>query len=289
MRRIAGVCLVAGAAALLAGGRGPDVPAGTLSLGEVRWEAGSPGVEVGMASIRAAGEGRWTHVVMLRLDPASVQLELATHLDPTLSHGIWTIDDAPATALAAFNGGQFNSIWPWGWTVMDGIELRPPGVGPLSQAVVEDSSGRVRFIPPDSIASVRAAGGVRTALQSYPALLVGDAEVPAALTAAGSPVGINHRDARLALGQLRDGRLLVFLTRFDGLGEAAGAIPLGLTLAETAELLRSAGAVRAVALDGGISAQLLVRDAAGGARAWRAWRKVPLGILVHPRDTMNGR
>jgi hypothetical protein len=289
MRRIAGASLVAGAAALLAGGRGPEASAGTVSLGKVRWEASSPGVEVGMASIRAAGEGRWTRIVLLRLDPASVRLELATHLDPTLSHGIWTIDDAPATALAAFNAGQFNTIWPWGWTVMDGIELRPPGVGPLSQAVVEDSAGRVRFIPPDSIPAARAAGGVRTAIQSYPSLLVGDAEIPAELTAPGSPVGISHRDARLALGQLRDGRLLVFLTRFDGIGEAGESIPFGLTLAETAELLRSAGAVRAVALDGGISAQLLIRGAAGGAHAWRAWRKVPLGILVHRRDNMNGR
>jgi len=196
---------------------------------------------------------------------------------------VWTVDSAPATALAAFNAGQFSGIAPWGWTVMDGVELRPPGSGPLSQAVAVDSAGGVRFLPPDSIAAVRAAGGIELAFQSYPALLVGEGEVPAALTTPGSGVGITHRDARLAICHLADDRLLVLLTRFDGLGEAGGPIPFGLTLAETARLLRDEGCRRAVALDGGISAQLAVRAPAGDWQAWRGWRKVPLGVLVEGR------
>src|SRR6185437_8179626 len=54
--------------------------------------------------------------------------------------------------------------------------------------------------------------------QSYPTLLEGDGGVPAPLRAPASgtaAVDLGHRDARLALGNLRDGRLLVVLTRFD--------------------------------------------------------------------------
>jgi hypothetical protein len=282
-RRLAGGVVLAAAATVLVGGGGAAAPAGGLSLGPVRWDRTASGVEVATTRLTAPGEGRWTRVILLRLDPALIRLDLAIHLDAGLSTGIWTVGDAPAIALAAFNAGQFNGIAPWGWTVMDGIELRPPGVGPLSMAMVEDSTGAVRFVPPDSIAAARALGRVRTALQSYPALLVGAGEIPQALTDPGSGIGIMHRDARLALGQLGDGRLLVLLTRFDGIGEVGNAIPLGLTLRETAELLRSLGVQRAVALDGGISAQLLVRDGARGATVWRGWRKVPLGILVAAR------
>ena len=269
-----------GGALLLFTGAGGRAPA---TAGVTRWRAVRPGVELGDRTVAAAGEGRWTELRLLRLDPARVRLRLQPRLSAGFDQGVWTVDSAPATALAAFNAGQFSGIAPWGWTVMDGVELRPPGSGPLSQAVAVDSAGGVRFLPPDSIAAVRAAGGIELAFQSYPALLVGEGEVPAALTTPGSGVGITHRDARLAICHLADGRLLVLLTRFDGLGEAGGAIPFGLTLAETARLLRDEGCRRAVALDGGISAQLAVRAPAGDWQAWRGWRKVPLGVLVEGR------
>ncbi len=60
-------------------------------------------------------------------------------------------------------------------------------------------------------------------------------------------------------------------------------MPFGLTLAETAHLLQEQGCRRAVALDGGISSQLLVREADGRERAWRGWRKVPLGLVFDER------
>jgi len=282
MRRFGLISILAGTATLLAAGRSAR-HAESPALGKLRWETPHAGFALGTATLAAGGEGRWTRVILLRLDPAVARLELATHLNPELTTGAWTVDDAPGRALAAFNAGQFSGIAPWGWTVMNGLELRPPGTGPLSVAVIADTAGHVRLVPPDSIAAARAAGGVATAFQSYPALLVGNAQIPAQLTTEGQGVAVHHRDARLALGQLADGSLLVLLTRFDGVGEVGGAIPLGLTLAETAELLRSLGVVRAVALDGGISAQLMVRDEDGSARAWHAWRKVPLGVLVAVR------
>lgn len=247
------------------------------------WEEVRPGVELATAPWRAPGVGRWTRLVLLRLDPAAQRLRLDVGLSADLRDPDWSVKRAPARAVAAFNAGQFSGIAPWGWTVREGRELRPPGVGPLSMAVVEDSLGRIRFVPVDSIASVRGQGGVRTAIQSYPTLLEGNGVIPAPLMGPGLGVDTRHRDARLALCALADGKLLVLLTRFDGLGEVGQGIPFGLTLRETAEILRQQGCVRAVALDGGISAQLLVRDSAGGERAWPGWRKVPAGILVEPR------
>ena len=291
MRRAPLGHLLAGASLFFSGAAGTGAsggPPGGMERGldtraEATWEAVAPGVELGSLSIRGQGEGRWTRVILLRMDPDAVRLRLASRLNPEFTQGAWTVEAAPPGAIAAFNAGQFSGIVPWGWTVMDGLEIRPPGVGPLSTAVVMDSAGAVRFVPPDSIGEVRARGGVAMAFQSYPSLLVNDGEIPAALTTAGQGVGITHRDARLALCQLGDGRLLTLLTRFDGLGAVGESIPFGLTLAETANLLRRQGCRRAVALDGGISAQLAVRTDTEGWRAWQGWRKVPLGLVVERR------
>jgi exopolysaccharide biosynthesis protein len=151
--------------------------------------------------------------------------------------------------------------------------------------VVVDGAGRVRVVEADSVAALRATrGAVVEAVQSYPTLLVGDGEVPRALRADAEAIDLAHRDARLAIGELRDGRVLVALTRFDALGATLGAVPLGLTVPETAALMGALGCRRAVMLDGGISAQLAVRHADGERRAWSGLRRVPLGIVAMPRD-----
>ncbi len=275
--------LTALAGALLAfGGGRTDGPASRPN-GAVAWTVIRPGLEQGSLRIAAPGEGRWTRIVLLHIDPARYRLRVDTRLSADFSSAVWTVDSAPPQAVAAWNAGQFNGIAPWGWTVMDGLELRPPGSGPLSMAVVADSAGRISLVGPDSIEALRGAGGIATAFQSYPALLIGRGEVPAQLTTADRGVNVAHRDARLAMGVRADGSLLVLLTRFDGLGEAGGPIPFGLTLAETASLLKDQGAVRAVALDGGISSQLLLRAPAGPDQAWRGWRKVPLGVVLEAR------
>jgi hypothetical protein len=43
------------------------------------------------------------------------------------------------------------------------------------------------------------------------------------------------------------------------------------------------GCRRAVMLDGGLSAQLLLRDADGTAHRWDGLRRVPLGLVAMPR------
>jgi hypothetical protein len=250
--------------------------------GSVRWRASAPGVEWGETTLAGDGEAWRLRLVLVRLDPARVRLGLARAVRDGGTLGAWSVDSVPPAALAGLNAGHFDGGDPWGWTVRDGVELRPPGHGPLSMALVADTAGRVRLVPADGIAAVRARGGVALAVQSYPALLRGDGEVPPQLAAPGRGVDVEHRDSRLAVGELRDGRILLALTRFEGLGGVLEELPFGPTAPEMAAVMGALGCRQAVLLDGGLSGQLLLRERGGGVRAWRGMRRVPLGVLVFP-------
>jgi hypothetical protein len=50
-----------------------------------------------------------------------------------------------------------------------------------------------------------------------------------------------------------------------------------------AAFMGALGCARAVMLDGGISAQMQLRDSAGVLQRWAGWRRVPMGMLVLPR------
>jgi hypothetical protein len=113
-------------------------------------------------------------------------------------------------------------------------------------------------------------------------MLLQDGVVPASLREAGMGVDVAHRDARLALGTLADGRVVIALTRFDALGESLGRVPFGLTSAEMAAVMGALGCRQALLLDGGISGQLMVREADGSARSWPGTRSVPLGLVGRP-------
>ena len=162
-----------------------------------------------------------------------------------------------------------------------GREVLRPQYAPLAGAVAVDGAGRVRVVPPDSVEAVRAGGGIREAFQSYPMLLE-QGTIPEPLRAPGLGVMLDHRDARLALGTLDDGRVVIALTRFDALGEGLGRIPFGLTSPEMAAVMGALGCRQAVLLDGGISGQLLLRDSSE-TRTWSGIRRVPLGLVARVR------
>lgn len=245
----------------------------------VTWRAGAAGVEWGELRLRGPSEAWRTRIVVARLDPRRVALSLATAFDGDVR---WNIGDAPPDAAVALDAGQFRGSLPWGWVVTGGRELLKPEFAPLAGAVVIDSAGTVTLVPPDDVAAERARGRAREAFQSYPMLLQ-DGVVPAPLVTPGLGVEVDHRDARLALGTLADGRVVVALTRFDALGETFGRVPLGLTSAEMAAVMGALGCRQALLLDGGASGQLLVRDADGSPRTWPAVRRVPLGLVGRAR------
>jgi exopolysaccharide biosynthesis protein len=229
-----------------------------------------------------SGTGSWrTRIVAVRVDPARLRFRLRARLegvDPA-----WSVDRAPAGAVLAVNAGQFNGITPWGWVVMDGEEMRPPGSGPLSVAIAWDREGRVHWLAPGEIERERARGRMVEAFQSFPVLMDESGRVPRPIREPGLGVDVAHNDTRLAIGMGADGHLVVAITRFNGLGPISPAVPLGLTLSQMADVMRELGCVRAVSLDGGVSAQLLL-NANGTRQVWRAWRSVPLGLVAESRQ-----
>jgi len=263
-------------------------------LSALRWTAASAGMAWAELPLRGDGEAWRTRAIIVRIDPHRVRFRLDTafvHQRDANGYSTrlarWQTTSAPATSILAVNAGQFATTLlgtlPWGWVLLQGREWRPPGIGPLSSAVVIDSAGSVRLLDPAALASPARALGVAYAFQSFPALLTGDGDVPAALRDGASGVDLTHRDARLALGVRRDGSVVLVLTRFDAFGRVLGAVPFGLTTPEMAALMGALGCARAVMLDGGISAQLQLRDARGALQAWPGWRRVPLGLVVLPR------
>ena len=252
-----------------------------LSVPELQWQASAPGMERAGFEIQVDPSLWHTRVVVLRLDPTQFRFRLRGRLRGQAPD--WTVDRAPVTATLAMNIGLYSGIAPWGWTVVGGQEVRAPGHGPLSTAIAWDAAGRMRWLAPEEIAPARAAGDVVEAFQSYPTLLDEDGNVPEPLRTRGLGVDVDHRDGRLAIGQLDDGHVLIAMTRFYALGEQSPALPIGLTLEEMAVVMRDLGCRRAVALDGGISAQLMVREG-DRTRTWHGWRAVPFGLIAEPRN-----
>ena len=251
--------------------------------GAVEWRPLAPGVAWGELRLSGDREAWRIRAILVRLDPARVRLETRSLQRADGRPLRWSVDSAPAEALVALNAGQFTSSGPWGWLVTRGKERRAPGAGPLAPALVVDTAGAVELVPPDSIDATRGDAAVREAFQSYPSLLDGDGDIPRPLREAGQGVDLEHRDARLALGLDRENRLLLAITRFEGLGGVLSNLPFGLTTPEMAALMGALGCRRAMLLDGGISSQLLLRLPDGESRAWRGLRNVPLGLVVFPR------
>jgi hypothetical protein len=250
--------------------------------GAVGWRPAAAAMERGELRLAGSGEAWRLKVVLVRFDPARLRLELVEANREGGTLAAWSLDDTPRDAVLAFNAGQFTGGVPWGWLVRGGRIEQPAGTGALSMAFCVLSSGEVRFVPTAAIPSLPN-GIVAEAFQSYPALLRGDGDVPSALATAGLGVDLEHRDTRLAIGELRDGRWLVALTRFAVAGDALGALPFGPTVPEMAAVMGALGCRRAVMLDGGISAQLAVREPGGGLLRWRGLRDVPLALVAYPR------
>lgn len=247
-------------------------------LGAVQWRPGQPGVEWAELPIAGRGEARAIKLVIARIDPAATRLELVWGLDRSGDRPAWTIARAEGAAVA-LNAGMFVDALPWGWVVLDGRERLAPGTGPLSSALVGLRDGSLAWVDGDDVSAWRARDDLAFAFQSYPTLLTADGRVPTALLVPGA-INLEHRDARLALGLDRDGRLLVVMTRLDASLPGLDRLPFGLTVPEMAAVMGALGARQAMLLDGGISAQLAVTDAGGAVQRWAGLRKVPLGLVV---------
>jgi len=262
----------------------PSLPVGIsrrhLDLARaLAWRTLRPGVQLAELELRAGAIGIPVHALVLRVDQRRVKFALQLRSETNGMTGAWRVDSMPADAVFGMNAGQFKETGPWGWLLLDGESRREPGRAPLAASVGIDSVGHLRFLPSGA---EHETAGLRFGFQSFPRLL-DSGRVPRQL---GDPALVDrgHRDARLVLAAARDGTVMFILTRFGGLGAVAGRVPIGLTTPESLVLAIALGAHDAVMLDGGISGQLLVRDSAGVAMAWRGMRSVPLGLIARAAD-----
>jgi hypothetical protein len=248
----------------------------------VRWKRAAGGVETAELQLAGTGEAWRTRLVLVRLDVTQLSFALDT-ASTRDGHPAWKISRAPRNAVFAMNAGQFRTTFPWGQVVLGGRQVLPPERGPLAMTFAVDSSGAVHWrFDGDAVTP-----HVAWAFQSYPVILRGR-EVPAALRTSDGGLDVAHRDARLALGRLPDGSLLVALTRFEGLGPAFGSVPFGLSVPEMAAVMGALGTVDAVLLDGGISAQLVAGE--GSTRiAMQGWRDVPLALIARASARASAR
>ena len=240
------------------------------------------GVDYSEIHLAGSGEAWRTRAILVRIDPRVITPQLITITRDAGTLGGWSIDSASSSAVVALNAGQFKAGTPWGWLVRNGVEESQPGTGPLSMAVVEEQGRGLRLLSIDSVAAIRSRGKVISAFQSYPTLLESGGLVPLALQKADGGVDIEHRDSRLAIGELRDGRIIIVLTRFEALGGALSELPFGPTIPEMSALMGALGCTKAVALDGGISGQMMVR-LSNGTKSWKGLRRVPLGLVFFSR------
>jgi hypothetical protein len=254
-----------------------------LLAARLRLRPGAAGIAWGELLLAGSAEAWRTRVVVAVIDPARVRFVLDTAY---AGHApAWRVARAAADTNVVFavNAGQFVQTLPWGWVVLDGAPYLARGAGPLVTSVVVDAQGGVHWEHGGEPLRAAAPSGVAYAFQSYPTLLR-DGAVPPPLQAADRGIDVGHRDARLAIGRLADGRLVVAMTRFDGLGAALERLPFGLTVPEMAAVMGALGARDAVMLDGGISAQLMVRERTGRPRVWAGLRAVPLALVARAKS-----
>jgi uncharacterized protein YigE (DUF2233 family) len=248
----------------------------------VQWRAAASGVEWSDIALAGTGEAWRTRLIVARFSAATVSLYLDTAF--TTAHAQdWSLERAPENALLAVNAGQFEVTMPWGWVVLNGHRWLSPQHGPLSAALAQDSNGTLFWLRGNEVAQFAAKRqGIRWAFQSYPVLL-SRSVVPEPLRGRGRGIDVVHRDARVAICLDHTDRIIVAITRFDAIGQSLGFLPFGLTTPEMAGIMGALGCRDAMLLDGGISAQLRLRDAAGKIHDWSGARKVPLALIALPR------
>ncbi|MFN9424892.1 phosphodiester glycosidase family protein [Gemmatimonas sp.] len=233
--------------------------------------------------VRLGAEGVRNRIIVAVVDPARVTLTLEIARAGN-ALGPWTIEEAPPDAILAFNAGQFTDAGPWGWVRHRGRDRAAPGAGALAGAFAVDTAGRPALLPAHTLPAATLDARWEEAVQSYPQLLVSGLPVPA--LCAGTDLDRAHRDARLVIGLRRDGMLLVLLSRYadtgSGLTRAVERVPIGPTTPEMAEIAWRLGAIDALMLDGGLSAQLRIGRGAAASR-WPGLRDVPLAIVARPR------
>ena len=254
----------------------PGAPAALdpLLVRAVRWDDESPGLRAGSFEVRASGGLLVNSVAIVEIDPARYRFSLAAApgFAPRAADA-WMADTGVTIAV---NTGLFRKDGvPQGFVMLNGARSGQRADWLDAAVAIED--GRLRLVPPAALDSL---GARASAFQVLPWLVRGN-RVALGVTS-GLRLSRTHRDRRLTLCLGSDGLVRLLLSNFEVFGEPAGTIPVGLTIPEQAAIAAAAGCADAVALDGGISAQMAIRFVRRMHRM-PGWREVPLMMLIRPR------
>lgn len=244
-----------------------------LLASAIRWGEERPGLRIGTFDVRPTGGIVANSVAIVEVDPARFRFALAAAPRFAVrSADAWMADSA---IVLAVNTGLFRSDGtPEGLVVLDGV--RTGGAATWLDALVVVEDGRLALRESGDAAAL---GSGASAFQVLPWLVRRGAVAFGATS--GRRLSTTHRDRRLTLCVGSDGLIRFLLSNFEVFGASAGTIPLGLTIPEQATIAGAAGCADAVALDGGISAQLAVR--AGRLHRMPGWREVPLFLVARRR------
>ncbi len=239
----------------------------------VTWRDSATGLRIGSFEIRSAG--RRNRVAIVEMDAARFWFTLGLAA-PTARRTAadWLAADS-GLVLAANTGLFRENGTPQGLVQVEG--RRRSAVAGWLDAVVVITDGALGVT--DVAGALALPPGV-SAFQTLPAL-VRDRQVVFGATT-GLRLSRTHRDRRITLCLGDDGRVRLLLSNDDVFGPAASRIPVGLTIPEQAAIAAGAGCRDAVALDGGISAQIAVR-AGGRVVRMPGWRRVPLMLVARRR------
>ncbi len=246
--------------------------AAVLAAGLV-WRDSVPGLRIGAFDVRTADRLLRNSVALVEIDPVRWRFALAAAPAwQRRSAEEWLRAD---TALAlAVNTGLFRENGrPIGLVQMDGVRRNVPVAWLDALVMLEDGVPRVLPLHAETAPGA-------SAFQTLP-WLVRDGRVALGVTS-GVRLSRTHRDRRITLCLGDDGLVRLLLSNFEVFGATVGRVPVGLTIPEQAALAAGAGCRDAVALDGGISAQIAAR-VSGRLVRMPGWRKVPLMMVLRQR------
>lgn len=241
----------------------------------IAWRQREPGVRVGDFSVRTRDGMLTNSIAVVELDPRQVRFSLTATRD-------WgrrlaaDVMEADSSLILVANTGLFRDTGsPIGLVQLDGVRR----TGPVAwlDVVVAVDDGALLLTDAPGIPSLDSSA---SAFQTLP-WLVRDGAVAFGATS-GLRLSRTHRDRRITLCRGDDGLVRLVLSNWEVFGADVGRIPVGLTIPEQAAVAAGLGCRDAVALDGGISAQIAVR---AGDRMIRmpGWRKVPLMLVARRR------
>jgi hypothetical protein len=243
----------------------------------VLWKDSAPGLRRGEFEVRTASGYLRNSMAIIDLDPSRFRFSLGiTPPGARRSAAEWLADDT--SLVLTSNTGLFRvNGTPQGLVLLDGS--RRSALAGWLDAVVVIEDGSLRITDVDGARASRLSP-LASAFQTLP-WLIRDGRVAFGFTN-GLRLSRTHRDRRITLCLAESGTVRLLLSNFEVFGANAGSVPIGLTIPEQAALAAGAGCRDAVALDGGISAQIALR---AGERTVKmpGWRKVPLMLLVRRR------